>query len=76
MLLGSFVTAIVAYVGLSMLYKMQRMIPQVVLNNPEFVNDYRMEAMTQAINRLKELKAKGAISDEEYYETLNKILES
>ena len=39
------------------------------------MNDYKKKAMGEAISRLKELKAQGAISEEEYYETLNKILE-
>jgi len=40
-----------------------------------FVSDYKFQAMSEAVTRLKELKEKGAISEEEYYETLNKILE-
>ena len=39
------------------------------------VSDLKLEAMKQACARLKELRDKGAISEEEYYASLNKILE-
>ena len=39
------------------------------------VPDYKLTAMSEAIARLKELKDKGAISEEEYYINLNRILE-
>ena len=35
----------------------------------------QMEDMTQAVQKLKSLKENGVISEEEYYEHLNKILE-
>ncbi len=41
----------------------------------EKVPDYKLNAMSEAIARLKELKDKGAISEEEYYANLNRILE-
>lgn len=41
-----------------------------------YMSEYKMEAMSEAVRRLKELKAQGAISEEEYYASLNKILES
>ncbi|MBE5736472.1 MAG: SHOCT domain-containing protein [Clostridiales bacterium] len=41
-----------------------------------FGGKYRKEAMVEAITRLKELRSKGAISEDEYYATLDKILES
>ena len=40
-----------------------------------FLSDYKLTAMSEAITRLKELRATGAISEEEYYANLNKILE-
>lgn len=43
--------------------------------NP-YLSEYKIEAMSDAVRRLKELKAKGAISEEEYYASLNKILEN
>lgn len=44
-------------------------------NTQSYISDYKMVAMTEAITRLKELRANGAISEEEYYDNLNKILE-
>lgn len=40
-----------------------------------FLSDYKFMAMSEAVTRLKELRASGAISEEEYYANLNKILE-
>ena len=40
------------------------------------INDLKFEAMSEAVSRLKELRESGAISEEEYYANLNKILES
>ena len=74
MLFGSFIPCILAYIGIINFLK-AKMTNRINVTKEEF-HDYRMEAMTEAINRLKELKEKGAISEEEYYETLNKILES
>ena len=42
---------------------------------PSFLSDYKLMAMSEAVTRLKELRASGAISEEEYYANLNKILE-
>ena len=39
------------------------------------VSDCKLTAMTEAVTRLNELRSSGAISEEEYYATLNKILE-
>ncbi len=71
---GSFVIAIIGYIGIIQFFK-NRVVKNVAETKAEF-QDYRMEAMAEAITRLKELKEKGAISEDEYYETLNKILES
>lgn len=43
-------------------------------NSP--INDRKLEVMSEAVTRLNELRASGAISEEEYYANLNKILES
>jgi hypothetical protein len=40
-----------------------------------YLSDYKLNAMSEAIERLKELRDKGAISEEEYYASLNKVLE-
>lgn len=42
--------------------------------NP-YLSDYKLTAMSEAVARLKELRDKGAISEEEYYASLNKVLE-
>ncbi len=39
------------------------------------VSDFRFTAMSEAVTRLNELRSSGAISEEEYYANLNKILE-
>lgn len=39
------------------------------------ISEFKMTAMSEAVSRLNELRSRGAISDEEYYATLNKILE-
>ena len=44
------------------------------VNNP-YLSDYKLNAMAEAVSRLKELRNKGAISEEEYYASLNKVLE-
>jgi hypothetical protein len=41
-----------------------------------YLSDFKMAAMSDAVRKLKELKERGAISEEEYYASLNKILES
>ena len=40
-----------------------------------YISDYKLTAMADAVARLKELRDKGAISEEEYYASLNKVLE-
>ena len=45
-------------------------------NEQAYYNQIKFEAMSQAVTRLKELRDSGAISEEEYYANLNKILES
>jgi len=42
--------------------------------NP-YLSEYKLNAMSEAVERLKELRDKGAISEEEYYASLNKVLE-
>ena len=38
------------------------------------ISDLKLNAMKEAVLRLKELKERGAISEEEYYANLDKIL--
>lgn len=75
-LLGSALSAIFAMIaGNQMTRKQPAPVENIAVDNP-YLSSYKMEAMSEAVRRLKELKEKGAISEEEYYATLNKILES
>lgn len=77
MLFGSFLGALLAMIGLRAIETtIVNRRPRTEEEREKFMNDYRMEAMKEAVTRLKELKTSGAISEEEYYEALNKILES
>lgn len=52
--------------------------PATILNKSQeqsFLSDYKLTAMSEAVARLKQLRESGAISEEEYYANLNKILE-
>ena len=82
-ILGSFPPALFAMISASVMGK-QKQPAQVASveeafkegeNKEDKVPDYKLTAMTEAIERLKELKDKGAISEEEYYANLNRILE-
>ncbi len=79
--LGSFLPALFAMISSSIMGR-QEHTPQTVNVEEAFkegkeegVPDYKLNAMSEAIARLKELKDKGAISEEEYYANLNRILE-
>ena len=65
--------------GYSMVKKVSKpIIAEAVPREPEKtpeVNAYKMKGMSEAVARLKELRKSGAISDEEYYASLDKILE-
>ena len=74
MLFGSFLAGILACIGLNQLAH-RRPVPVSEEDKVAYINEFKKKAMGEAITRLKELKAQGAISEEEYYETLNKILE-
>ena len=75
-LCGSFLAGLFALLGITRMTKGQIENMKNPISAEEAINDYKKEAMIQAVTRLKELKSRGAISDDEYYETLNKILES
>ena len=79
-LLGAFLPAIFAMIAANIMSKQgatDRPIEvQAAFKEDESgVPDYKLTAMSEAIARLKELKDKGAISEEEYYANLNRILE-
>ena len=77
MLLASFPAGLFALIGgIVMSKKPVTEAVQKDSTRPEHITQYKFEAMSEAVARLKELKDKGAISEEEYYATLNKILES
>lgn len=74
MIIGSFFAGLFALIaGIRMYRKKPQMDTQ--SNTETYISDYKMQAMSEAVRRLKELKAQGAISEEEYYASLNKILE-
>lgn len=72
-----FSTYIPGIVALIAGIKMQKAKPiQSQEQQQQLINEIKFEAMSEAVARLKELRASGAISEEEYYANLNKILES
>jgi len=73
---GSFVPAVFALIAATIMSKQKAVLPMESLScaNSELPG-YKLEAMSEAVARLKELKDKGAISEEEYYANLNRILE-
>ena len=76
LLFSSFVPGILAIITGIMLMKKK---PVVVSNTEQdeiYINDAKLAAMSEAVTRLKELRDSGAISEEEYYANINKILES
>ena len=81
LILGSFVPALFAMLSATVMGRQKQPAPSVVIeeafkeNKEDKVPDYKLTAMSEAIARLKELKDKGAISEEEYYANLNRILE-
>lgn len=75
LLISSFIPAVLAIIaGGMMMSKKKKIVPEEASAKSLF-SEYKMEAMAEAVGRLKELRARGAISEEEYYENLNKILE-
>lgn len=73
MIIGSFPAGLfVLIAGIRMYNKKVSVVPE---KEETYLSEYKMQAMSEAVRRLKELKAQGAISEEEYYATLNKILE-
>lgn len=80
-ILGSFLPALFAMISASIMGKQKQATQTINVeeafkeNKEDKVPDYKLTAMSEAIARLKELKDKGAISEEEYYANLNRILE-
>jgi hypothetical protein len=79
-ILGSLLPAVFAMIAAGVMSKQRETIKHIPVNEANVVDDnklpeYKLTAMSEAIARLKELKDKGAISEEEYYANLNRILE-
>lgn len=76
MLFCSFIPAIFGIIAGIVIQKKK---PKVIIENTATkegeVSEFKLTAMTEAVTRLNELRNSGAISEEEYYSTLNKILE-
>ena len=77
MLIASLPAGIFAIIGGVSMTRTKKTVKEATINqNQNQIPPYKFEAMSEAVARLKELKEKGAISEEEYYATLDKILES
>ena len=75
MLIASFVPGLFALIAGCVMSKRKPIIVADAKQDNAYLSSYKMEAMSEAVRRLKELKEQGAISEEEYYASLNKILE-
>jgi uncharacterized membrane protein len=75
MLFASLIAGIFAIIGISIISK-QKFVRPTQEEQMQYINETKKKAMGEAIARLRELKEQGAISEEEFYETLNKILEN
>ena len=75
-LFASFVAGLFALIAGIVMYRRKVEVVVETGTANSYLSDYKMEAMSEAVRRLKELKEKGAISEEEYYASLNKILEN
>ena len=75
-LFGFIITGTISLImGIIYVNKKQKVEPKVFADE-DGLPAYKLEAMSEAVTRLKKLKDVGAISEEEYYINLNKILES
>ena len=76
LLFSTYLAGIMAIISATIMLKKKPM-PEQTRESIEksLIADYKLAAMTEAVQRLKELREKGAISEEEYYVNLNKILE-
>ena len=76
MLFCSFIPAVFGIIaGIVIQKKKPKLIIENTATKEGEVSEFKLTAMTEAVTRLNELRSSGAISEEEYYETLNKILE-
>ena len=81
---SSFIPALLGIIaGIMMINRKTKIVVEPVVSEdgqsivePNFLPEYKLNAMGEAVQKLKALRDSGAISEEEYYTTLNKILES
>ena len=76
-LIGSALPGVIALIAGVVLNKPNRSVAHVTAETTteSDISEFKLQAMNEAVARLKELKERGAISEEEYYANLNKILE-
>lgn len=75
-LFGFYITGILALVFGIVYSNRKQVTPITDFEDKDGIPAYKLEAMSEAVARLKKLREVGAISEEEYYLNLNKILES
>jgi hypothetical protein len=75
-LFGFYITGVLALVFGIVYSNKKQVTPMADFVEQDGIPAYKLEAMREAVARLKKLREVGAISEEEYYLNLNKILES
>lgn len=75
-LFSSFITGIFGLIaGIAIKNGKTKVIIEARTKSDSEVSEFKLTAMSEAVTRLNELRSSGAISEEEYYASLNKILE-
>jgi hypothetical protein len=75
MILVSFIPGLLGLIAGVVMNGKKSEVKETVVTQNIGISDLKMAAMKEAATRLRELRDKGAISEEEYYASLNKILE-
>ncbi len=76
LLFSSFITGIFGLIaGIAIKNGKTKVIIEARTKSDSEVSEFKLTAMSEAVTRLNELRSSGAISEEEYYASLNKILE-
>ena len=77
LLFSAFIPGVFALItGIAMSKQKKKIVVTSALQEANVINETKLAAMSEAVTRLKELRESGAISEEEYYANINKILES
>lgn len=76
LLFSAFIPGVFALITGFVMSKQKKKIVVAESSDNSFINETKLAAMSEAVTRLKELRESGAISEEEYYANINKILES